>query len=126
MRRLTALALGLSLIASTAFGHHGVNKMFDQDKRVTVTGKIDKVSWINPHIYFTVLVNEGGAMKTYRVESVPINFARKAGITSKDLLGDGRPAQVTMKPSRTDPLLGFSTSIKYADGRVISFSGFNE
>lgn len=127
-RALLALASMSALLAMpmAAGAHHGVNKMYDQDKQVTITGKIDKVAWINPHIFFTVVVGEGAQAKTYKVESVPIAFARKAGITSKALMGDGRPVQVTIKPSRTDPLLGFSTLLRYADGRTISFSGFNE
>lgn len=112
--------------ATAAWAHHGINKLYDQDKKVVITGKIDKVAWINPHIFFTVLVDEGGATKTYKVESVPIAFARKAGVTKEALLGDGRPVQVTITPSRTDPLLGFSASLKYADGHTISFAGFKE
>jgi len=121
-----ALLVATATIPVAADAHHGVNKMYDQDRVVTITGRIDKVAWINPHIFFTVVVGEGAAARTYKVESVPIAFARKAGITSKALMGDGRPVQVTIKPSRTDPLLGFSTLLRYADGRTISFSGFNE
>jgi hypothetical protein len=130
MMRNTAAALTLVLAAAalpgSASAHHGINKLYDQGKTVTITGKIDKVAWINPHIFFTVLVNEGGTEKTYKVESVPIAFARKAGITKQALLGDGRPVQVTITPSRTDPLLGFSALLRYADGRTISFAGFKE
>lgn len=129
MKLIKALSAALFVVAAApmaADAHHGVNKMYDQDKLVTITGKIEKVAWINPHIFFTVVVGEGAAAKTYRVESVPIAFARKAGITSKALMGDGRPVQVTIKPSRTDPLLGFSTLLRYADGRTISFAGFKE
>ena len=118
-----AAALALPVAASA---HHGINKLYDQGKKVVITGKIDKVAWINPHIFFTVVVNEGGEVKTYKVESVPIAFARKAGITKAALLGDGRPVRVTITPSRTDPLLGFSAVLKYADGHTISFAGFNE
>ncbi len=119
---LTAGLLG----PSAATAHHGLVKLYDDSKRVTVNGVIEDVAWINPHIYLKVVSVENGQQKIYRVESVPIAFARRAGITKAKLLGDGRPAQVTFMPSRTDPLLGWSMAIKYADGRNISFSGFNE
>jgi len=128
-RRSVVLALGLAgalALPGAAGAHHGINKLYDQGKKVVITGKIEQVAWINPHIFFTVLVNEGGQMKTYKVESVPIAFARKAGVTKAALLGDGRPMQVTITPSRTDPLLGFSALLRYADGHTISFAGFNE
>jgi Family of unknown function (DUF6152) len=119
--------LAAALVAPGVAGaHHGVNKEYDQDKKVVLHGIITKVAWINPHIFFTVVTEEAGQTKTYKIESVPIAFARRAGVTQKDLMGDGKMAEVTITPSRVDPLMGFSSLIRFSSGHTISFAGFKE
>ena len=36
------------LSAGTAFAHHSVQAEFDMNKKLTLTGTIAKVEWINP------------------------------------------------------------------------------
>ena len=38
------------LIAQPVWGHHSTSAIFENDKRITVTGTLTKVDWINPHI----------------------------------------------------------------------------
>ncbi len=118
---LAAAAL-LACGAGAAWAHHGLAKEFNMDKRVVLKGKILKVYWQNPHIYYTLDVKG----KIYNIESVPVAMARNAGLTPKKLQGGGQEVEVTIRPGLKDPLLGFGVFLKYADGSVVTFEGFKE
>ena len=51
------IALVCLLAASSAWAHHSVASVFDQDKRVTLTGTLTKFDWRNPHTEFTLETN---------------------------------------------------------------------
>ena len=38
------------LMAQPVGAHHSTSAIFENDKRITVTGTLTKVDWINPHI----------------------------------------------------------------------------
>jgi hypothetical protein len=47
----TLLATLIVLTASAAYAHHSFEAEFDLKKPVTLTGKVTKMDWMNPHIY---------------------------------------------------------------------------
>jgi hypothetical protein len=115
-----------ALTAGTAFAHHGLAKEFDMEARKTLKGKITKVYWQNPHIYYTLEVMEKGKPVQYNIESVPVAMARNAGLTAQKLRGGGQEVEVTIRPALKDPHLAWGTFLKFADGSVITFEGFKE
>src|SRR5687767_15834584 len=63
------LSVGLLLGSLTAVAHHSVSAEFDTTKRVTFTGTVKKIDWMNPHIYTHVEVKEAdGKVVIYKVE----------------------------------------------------------
>lgn len=51
---LLAVAAGL---CGTASAHHGYAG-YDRCKSVTITGRIERISWSNPHVVFTVKIDD--------------------------------------------------------------------
>jgi hypothetical protein len=75
--RLTTIGLlmAFSLIVASvapAFAHHSFDAEYDGNKTMTITGYVTKIDWINPHAYiFIDMKDEGGVVKTFRVEMGP-------------------------------------------------------
>lgn len=121
-----AIAAGLGLTAAPALAHHGLAKEFDMEKRVVLKGRITKVFWQNPHIYYNLEVIENGKPRTYNIESVPVAMARAAGLTAQKLRNDGKEVEVAIRPGLKDPNVAWGLLLKFSDGEVISFEGFKE
>jgi len=47
-----AASLGLFLSVAPALAHHSFAAEYDRSKAVTLTGRVTKVEWMNPHVYF--------------------------------------------------------------------------
>src|SRR5438477_12044267 len=50
------------------FAHHSFAAEYDRSKPIKFTGKVTKVEWMNPHIYFYVDVADSGKTTNYAVE----------------------------------------------------------
>jgi len=84
LKTLAAL-LPLSLSVQA---HHSVAGQFDRDDRVTVTGTVARVDWVNPHVYVYLDVpNDDGTVTTWGVETGPTARLRRGGLTSTALAG---------------------------------------
>ena len=53
-----ALALALFLLAMPLMAHHSFSAQYDSTKPIKLTGKVTKVEWTNPHIYFYIDVKD--------------------------------------------------------------------
>jgi len=126
MKRIAyALTAMLALVgAPSAMAHHSAAAEFDLAKTVVLKGTVARVDWANPHIYFHIDVKEAdGSVTQWHVESIPVAFARKAGIT-KDMIQDGgKPVELTGSPAWREDHLAWAKKLKLSDGRTIQFSG---
>ena len=66
-----ALGLSILLAAIPAWAHHSFAAQYDSTKVVTLTGKVTKVEWTNPHIYFFIDVTD---QKTGKVTNWALEF----------------------------------------------------
>jgi hypothetical protein len=85
---LIAFLVGTSLLVAsvTAVAHHSIAAEFDTTKKVTFTGTVKKIDWMNPHIYTHVEVKEpNGKTIVYRVEGGPPNALYRRGIRPEQL-----------------------------------------
>jgi hypothetical protein len=118
-------AFGCLVLAQRADAHHSVAGQFNVQKRTEITGVINKVDWINPHVYVYVDVADGkGAVTTWQLESLPTAMLRKAGLTSEMLKGGGQKVTVAALMARNGtPNLGWLLNLKYEDGHEYTLAG---
>src|SRR6476619_2129225 len=77
---------GLLLASMTLVAHHSVSAEFDTTKKVTFTGTVKKVDWMNPHIYTHVEVKQpDGKVIVYKVEGGAPNSLYRQGIRAESL-----------------------------------------
>lgn len=114
-----AILGGAVLSAIPASAHHSVTGIFQTSRSDTLEGRLVKVDWINPHIYFHLdVTGSDGAVTHWRFESLPPAFMRRAGLTAELMMDDGgKPVKMLFNPPR-DPAnkTGFALEITYADG----------
>jgi hypothetical protein len=80
------VSVGLLLASVTLMAHHSVSAEFDTNDRITFTGTVKKVDWMNPHIYTHVEVKQpDGKVVTYRVEGGAPNALFRQGIRPNSL-----------------------------------------
>jgi len=119
----------LLLAAATMFGtsaalaHHSTAAEFDQNKPVTFTGTVQKVMWMNPHIYTLVEVKSAGAAPmVYHVEGNPPNTLFRQGWRKDSLkVGDTVTVNGWRAKNPDSPNVGQAT-ITGVDGKKV-FSG---
>ena len=92
---LSTVAVSLISIAP-AQSHHSVDGQFDTNSRLTLTGTVSRIDWVNPHTYVYLDVENGdGTVTSWALESAPTVRLRRGGLTKQDLAG-GPGEQVTV------------------------------
>jgi Family of unknown function (DUF6152) len=121
---MSTLALFAALgLATSAQAHHSVAAEFDQSKPVTFKGTVQRVMWMNPHIYTHVEVKaDNGATVIYRIEGGPPNSLFRQG-WRKDTLKVGDVISVTgWRAKNPESMNVGQATITTAEGRKV-FSG---
>jgi hypothetical protein len=103
MKQVLALGiLSLSLTAAAAYAHHAVQAVFDQSKKITVSGEITKVEFINPHSYVSLNgKTPGGKVQLWSFELAGPGSLKRAGMSRADRGGLKPGDPVTIIGSRT-------------------------
>ncbi len=126
MRIGVLLVVAAVLTGGPALAHHSVPGTFDVNKTTMIKGTVSKVDWINPHIYIYVDVKDGsGALTTYKVETLPTNHMRRAGLTRADIVEGAKAGAVTihMYPALKNAAAGFLLRITFAEGHFYHLYG---
>lgn len=118
-----APALCLLLASGSALAHHSTAAEFDQNKPVNFTGTVQRVMWMNPHIYTHVEVKQpDGSTFTYHVEGGSPNTLFRQGWRKESVqAGDVVTVSGWRAKNPQSPNVG-QASITTADGRRI-YSG---
>jgi hypothetical protein len=73
-------AIATLLYASAVHAHHSVPVNFDTNSSHTVTGKLIKTKWVNPHSQMQVEVTlDDGSIEVWLIEMNAINTIRRLG-----------------------------------------------
>ena len=69
IRALFVVALGAVAAVLPAAAHHSFPAQYDIDKPITLTGKVTKVEWTNPHIFiYADVTDEQGKVASWAFE----------------------------------------------------------
>lgn len=110
---------GLLLASLTAVAHHSVSAEFDTTKRVTFSGTVKKIDWMNPHIYTHVEVKGAdGKVIVYKVEGGAPNALFRQGIRPEQL-PVGTPVTCTnCSRSKSETSMNVNGRLTLADGKA--------
>lgn len=113
-----------ALVGLPSFAHHSIAGQFDMTKQLKLSGTVSKVAWVNPHIFIYLDVKgDAGAVQTWKLESVPVAMARKAGLTKERLMAANQVVTMTCYPARDGTtLLGVVFRIDYPDGTFMTMA----
>jgi len=87
---LCATALLLTTAVAPLAAHHSFAAEYDAAKRVTMTGKVTKIEWMNPHAFFYLDVKDEktGAITNWAFELNSPNYLMRSGWTKSSLKVD--------------------------------------
>jgi hypothetical protein len=127
MKRLVLSMSALLLIAVCEKGrpHHSFPAVFDSTQPVAVSGRIVRVEWLNPHIWFYLEVTEpDGTVSEWGFSGAPPGVLMRRGIT-KDVLQLGVVVNVEGFRARDGSNNASGGRVTFPDGRNV-FTASNE
>jgi hypothetical protein len=122
MKRILTGAILFSLLAASqpASAHHNASAKYDREKPIQLTGKVTRVEWKNPHIYFFVDVTDAsGKTINYAIENGSVNGFFRSGV-KRDSLKIGDTISVSGFLARQEGLHHVNgRNVTFADGRKV-------
>jgi hypothetical protein len=120
--KVLRILLAVGLLANAIpplLAHHSFSAEFDDKQPLKLTGKLVKVEWMNPHIWFYVDVkNPDGATTTWALSGGAPGQLQRRGVT-KSLLVIGATVNVEGFRAKDGSNNGFGSRVTYPDGRNV-------
>jgi len=124
---LSAVAALAVLPALPASAHHSFPAQYDAQKHVTLTGKVTKVEWMNPHILFYIDVEneQTGEVANWALEMGSPNTLIRLGWT-RNSLQTGDVVTVEGSQARDGTRLANASSVVLAGTGKKMFAGSSQ
>ena len=117
-RSLRAMVLAAVVVIVQPLGaHHSTSAIFENDKRITVSGTLTKVDWINPHIQIFLEGSSGGTVEMWRIQGNPPAWWRTVGVNRADFAKAlGQSVTVEALPAQDGSRYAYLRRIRFANG----------
>jgi hypothetical protein len=122
--KFAVAAAGICLVCSAVplLAHHSFAAEYDSTKKITITGAVTKVEWMNPHARFYVDVKGAdGKITNWNFELGAIPVLLKQG-WRKDSLKEGDQVTVEGSRAKDGSFSANARSVSLPDGRRV-FAG---
>jgi hypothetical protein len=122
MKRVVLGAAILLAGSLPSFAHHSTTAEFDVQHRMTVSGTLTKVDWVNPHIVVFIEAKgaDGAGNVSWKFESNPPAWFRRVGVSRADFAkAIGQKVTVEGNRAKDGSLYGYLLKITYADGNAL-------
>jgi hypothetical protein len=117
------IALGVVLLTSPLFAHHGGTSLYDTSKELTVEATVSEFQWTNPHVQIGLDAKDNkGKAKHWILEASSPPVLVNRGWNRKSLQ-PGDIVKVTFNPSKTSESVGRLLKLTKADGTQLGSVG---
>lgn len=111
----SALIGFVTLGTASLWAHHSPSAEFDMSKKMTLSGTLTKVDWVNPHIVFYMQAQ--GTTEMWRLESNPPAWFRRVGVNRNDFAkAIGQTVTVEGNRAKDGQPYAYIQKITYQDG----------
>jgi hypothetical protein len=118
-----ALSVWMLSTPTPTDGHHSASAEFDATKRITITGAVTKLDWLNPHtIFYMDVAGDGGATANWSWELPSPNQLMRAG-WMRTSLPPGEAVTVEGIHARDGSNHGMATSVTLTSSGKRLFAG---
>jgi len=110
------------------WAHHGLTAIFDNSKKLMLTGTLAEVDWQNPHI--VVLIDskkDDGSVEMWKLESNPPAWFKRLGITRNDFAkAIGTTIKVEGLRAKDGSPYGYLQKITFSEGNSLELVDQNQ
>jgi len=116
IRMISLLACASLVVAAPVLAHHSFAGEYDSTKPITLSGKVTKVEWTNPHARFYLDVKgDDGATTNWNLELASPNVLKRQGWSSTSLK-EGDVVTVEGSLARSGAKMANARLVTLADG----------
>jgi hypothetical protein len=120
VKRLLFTAVMLLAGSFSLSAHHSTTAEFDVAHRMTLSGTLTKIDWVNPHIVVFVDAKGERGPEAWKFESNPPAWFRRVGVSRADFAkAIGQTVTVEGNRAKDGSLYGYLVKITYADGNSL-------
>lgn len=120
MKRLLAVML---LAVAVLSAHHSTETMFDVSRRITVSGTLTSVEWINPHIF----IHLDAKGQAWKMETNPPSWFKSVKVERSTFeKAIGQQITVEANPARNGTNYGYMLKITFPDKTALEIADPNK